>query len=275
MSGIESAWVNGEARTRIDVHDRGLQFGDGLFETLAVIDGRIMHWERHRARLMRGCQRLGLPQPPWEQLERELQAAAADPPQAVLKLLYTCGCSLRGYARPDDIRAQRILLRSAWPAGLERHSPSGLRILWCRHRLASQPRLAGIKHLNRLDQVLARAEWKDPEINEGLLRNQDGHVIEGIASNLFLVRNGVLHTPRLDKCGVAGVMREYLMASAYAAGIEVMESCMDVKDVIGADELLLCNSLMGLRPVAWLAGQRYETGPVTRHLLSLMNSESA
>lgn len=275
MSGIESAWINGEAQTRIDVHDRGLQFGDGLFETLAVIDGRIMHWERHRARLIRGCQRLGLPEPSWQQLERELQAAAADLPQAVLKLLYTCGCSLRGYARPNDIRPQRVLLRSAWPAGLERHSPSGLRIIWCRHRLASQPRLAGIKHLNRLDQVLARAEWQDPQINEGLLRDQDGHVIEGVASNLFLVRNDVLHTPRLDNCGVAGVMREHLMASARAAGIEVMESCMDENDVTGADELFLCNSLMGLRPVAWLAGQRYETGPVTRRLLSLMNPESA
>lgn len=275
MSQPGQAWINGEAHGQISVLDRGLQFGDGLFETLAVIDGRIAHWGRHRARLAEGCRRLGLAPPPWPQLEQELQLAAADCARAVLKLIYSCGPSRRGYARPTVPEPERILLRSAWPATLLRHSATGLRIIWCRHRLATQPALAGIKHLNRLDQVIARAEWQDPAIDEGLLCDQRGNVIEGVASNLFLVRDGTLLTPLLDDCGVAGVMREYLMQTAREAGIEVAETRIGRQDVIRADELFLCNSLMGLRPVIRLADQSYATGPLTLRLLSILNEQDS
>ncbi|RRQ20587.1 aminodeoxychorismate lyase [Thiohalobacter thiocyanaticus] len=273
MSQPEQAWINGVAQQQLSVYDRGLQFGDGLFETLAVIDGRIAHWELHRARLAHGCRRLGLPPPSWPQLEQELRLATTDCARAVLKLIHTCGPSLRGYARPAAPEPQRILLRSAWPASLQRHSAAGLRIIWCRHRLATQPALAGIKHLNRLDQVIARAEWQDPAIDEGLLCNQQGNVIEGVASNLFLVRDGALLTPLLDDCGVAGVMREHLMQTAREAGIEVEETRIDRHDVTGAEELFLCNSLMGLRPVIRLADQGYDTGPLTRRLLTILNNQ--
>lgn len=275
MSELGQAWVNGVAHKQISVHDRGLQFGDGLFETLAVINGRIAHWGLHRARLAEGCRRLGLAPPPWPQLEQELQLAAADCARAVLKLIHTCGPSLRGYARPAVPEPQRILLRTAWPASLLRHSATGLRIIWCRHRLATQPALAGIKHLNRLDQVIARAEWQDAAIDEGLLCDQRGNVIEGVASNLFLIRDGTLFTPLLDDCGVAGVMREYLMQTAREAGIGVEETRIDRQDVTGADELFLCNSLMGLRPVIRLADQGYDTGPLTRRLLSILNDRDS
>lgn len=275
MSGLEQAWVNGVVHNQLSVHDRGLQFGDGLFETLAVIDGRIAHWERHRARLAEGCRRLGLAPPPWPQLEQELRLAATDCARAVLKLIHTCGPSLRGYARPAASEPQRILLRTSWPASLPRHSTTGLRIIWCRHRLATQPALAGIKHLNRLDQVIARAEWQDSAIDEGLLCDQQGNVIEGVASNLFLGRDGILLTPLLDDCGVAGVMREHLMQTAREAGIKVAETRIDRQDVTGADELFLCNSLMGLRPVTRLADQCYNAGPLTRRLLSILNEQDS
>ena len=274
MSDCTQAWVNGEPCTQLSVYDRGLQFGDGLFETLAVIDGRIAHWPRHRTRLTRGCERLGLPAPAWPQLEQELQTAATGQTQAILKLIHTGGDSARGYARPDAAEPGCVLLRTAWPAHLERHSLSGLRLIWCRHRLGSQPRLAGLKHLNRLDQVIARGEWRDPAIDEGLLCNQAGNVIEGVASNLFLVRGGALHTPALEDCGVAGVMRAHIMETAVQAGIEVHEDRLDEAAVRDADELFLCNSLMGLRPVTRLADICYEPGPVTRRLLGYLTPET-
>ena len=275
MNAGELVWVDGEPQPHIPAHDRGLQFGDGLFETLAVIDGRIAHWPRHRARLQRGCRTLELPEPAWPALEQELHQAAAGQGRAVLKLIHTGGSSSRGYARPATPAPRRVLLRSAWPARLERHSPTGLRLAWCRHRLSSQPRLAGVKHLNRLDQVLARRELQGADIDEGLVCNQAGRVIEGVASNLFLVREGALHTPLLEDCGVAGVMREHIMETAAAAGIAVHETRLDPADVHAAEELFLCNSLMGLRPVTRLADHCYEPGPVTRRLLDLLTAETA
>lgn len=270
MTELEHTWVNGVSQGRISVHDRGLQFGDGLFETMPVIDGRIPHLDRHRLRLLQGCTRLGL-SPPDDALQQELQQAAAGTERAVLKLIYTRGVSARGYASPRDASPQRILYRSAWPSRLLRHDATGLRVRWCRHRLAVQPALAGIKHLNRLDQVLARAEWDDPDVQEGLMLNPVGEVIEGVSSNLFLVRHERLITPELADCGVSGIMRGRVLELAQEAGMAVSTSSVTQQDVLAADELFMTNSLMGLRPVTRLEDRGFPVGPITLELLSRLN----
>jgi len=251
--------VDGRATGCVPVLDRGLAYGDGLFETLAVTAGEIRLWDAHCDRLERGCAVLGLPAPDRALLRHEAESLLTDSDPWVLRITLTRGVGGRGYAPPLDPRPTRILSRHPWPASPTR---SGVRVRLCRHRLSTQPYLAGLKHLNRLDQVLARAEWDDPGIAEGLMRDQAGRVVEGTAANLFLVRGGVLETPRLHRCGVAGVARALTLEIATRLGIPWRERDLRPGDLYRADALFLTNSLQGLVPVARLADHAYDPAAI-------------
>ncbi|MEW6446378.1 MAG: aminodeoxychorismate lyase [Pseudomonadota bacterium] len=249
----------------VPLGDRGLHYGDGLFETMAVVDGTIRLFERHLARLELGAARLMLPQAPMRVLRDELAEVASGLGEGVLKLIMTRGSGGRGYALPESPQPSLIVLRypGAVPpvAGMEE---GGVRVRLCETRLARQPRLAGIKHLNRLEYVLARAEWSDPTVAEGLLLDSEGWLVEGVVSNVFFVRAGCLCTPLLDQCGVDGVMRQHVMTRAAALGVDVMEVRPCLRELLDADEVFITNSLHGIRAVTQLDGQRaWTAGPLT------------
>ncbi|QKT04841.1 aminodeoxychorismate lyase [Ectothiorhodospiraceae bacterium 2226] len=263
-------WVDGEPAAALLATDRGLHYGDGLFETLAVHDGRIRHLARHLARLSHGASCLDLPPPDRDTLRAELTQAAEGYERAVLKLLYTAGSGGRGYCRPAQPVARRILLRYPWPAAASAAAQAeGVRVRLCQTRLAGQPRLAGLKHLNRLEYVLASrelaAEGGEPAA-EGLLLDGEGTLVEGTRSNLFLVRGGGLLTPRLERCGVAGIARAVLMECAAALGLPCEERRLDLDDLAQAEEVFVCNSIIGIWPVRAWDDHRYLVGPVTRRL---------
>ncbi len=257
--------INGEARDTLSIHDRGLHYGDGLFETMAVVNGALPLWERHMARLCSDASRLGIPPPDPALLQAEAAPLCAGVSRGVLKIILTRGEG-RGYRIPQDATPTRILYRYPWPAWPASYADHGVRARICDMRLASNPRLAGIKHLNRLEQVLARSEWQDEEITEGLLMDQAGHVIEGTQSNLFIVREGRLLTPLLSQCGVAGVMRDLIMAEAQRLAITCEERELRLAQVLEADEVFLCNSLMGIWPVRVIGEVTYPDGEITRRL---------
>lgn len=257
--------IDGVPETRLALADRGLQYGDGVFETLAVRAGRPEFWEPHLIRLATGCERLGLPLPAAGLLRREADRLCAARNRAVLKIVLTRGCGGRGYRPPQPCRPTRALSLHPWPADAVPLAPVTVR--WCAHPLSENPRLAGLKHLNRLDQVMARAEWDDPDLQEGLMCLADGTPIEATAANLFLVRDGRLHTPRLDRAGIAGIVRGVLIGRARQLGLEVIEARVDRDELLAADELFLCNSVYGLRPVRALGERRWPApGPLTRRL---------
>lgn len=178
--------INGQDSTTLSAQDRGLLYGDGLFETIAIRNGAPLRWERHLQRLMLGCERLGIPCPDVTTLTLESLDLCKGHDRAVLKLIVTRGVGGRGYRAPAQLQPTRILARHPWPDYPD-HARDGVRVRLCDMRLAQQPALAGIKHLNRLEQVLARAEWNDEDIAEGLLFDREDHVIEATMSNLFLV----------------------------------------------------------------------------------------
>lgn len=253
--------VNGEPAMTIAVTDRGLAYGDGVFETLLLDAGEPVWWDAHLARLQRGCEALGIVCPEAGLLREEAARAAQGIARGVLKLTVTRGVSMRGYAAPADLAASRIVSLSSWPGNTAASVEQGIHVRWCRTTLAMQPLLAGVKHLNRLEQVLARREWHDPEIAEGLVCDSAGRVISATAANLFLVRDGRLLTPALTHCGVAGVCRDWILQQAT---VRVQE--IDRDAVLQADELFLSSSLRGILPVARLDGHRYAPGPMTRQL---------
>ncbi len=255
--------INGQVSDRLAVSDRGLNYGDGLFETLAVSAGRALLRDAHLARLADGCQRLGMLLPDMTGLEQELDQLCHDVERAVIKIIITRGEGARGY-RPDAGQAAtRILGRFPWPDYPNHYYTEGVAARVCQTRLGAQPALAGIKHLNRLEQVLARNEWQE-EVQEGLMMDMQGHLIEGTMSNLFVVIDDRLHTPELDQCGVRGVMREQVLSwcretgRAYSAG-RLTEQALDA-----ATEVFLTNSLIGVWPVRQVDHYRFMPGPVSR-----------
>lgn len=228
--------------------DRGLFYGDGLFETIRISAGEPVWLDAHLARLQRGCDALSIPFPDTIRTEiaRGLQASQLH--NAVLKLVLTRQATSRGYALDPRAGSNLYVLLYDAPAKPkirdERHT-LGL-VGLCSTRLGIQPQLAGHKHLNRLEQVLARSEWQHPELVEGLMLDTDGYLIEATASNIFLVHGTQLITPQLDRCGVAGVMREWVLSVAVELGYEPAEQRVTLTDIEKADGLLLTSSLLGV-----------------------------
>ncbi|SDG28845.1 aminodeoxychorismate lyase [Phytopseudomonas seleniipraecipitans] len=261
------SWVDGRPATSLSLGDRGLAYGDGLFETIAVRGGQPVLLDRHLARVGAGCKRL-LINLDSAQLRGELLAFCAELQQGVAKLIVTRGDGQRGYA-PSAGAPRRILQAGVMPAHPPQHAERGVHLFSCQARLAEQPLLAGLKHLNRLEQVLARAEWQDAEHAEGLMRDVSGRVIEGVFSNLFMVRDGMLSTPDLSRCGVAGVMRAELLEQAQSLGIICQVRDIELDELLTADEVFVCNSLYGIWPVRELQGRHWSVGPLTRKLQAI------
>ena len=253
--------VNGVAAEQIAITDRGLAYGDGVFETLLVANGQPVWWDAHLARLQRGCEALGIAAPAATTLDAEARALIAGQSRAVLKILVTRGAGGRGYGADPDLAPTRVLSLHAAPMLAPDDVAHGVAVRWCDTRLAIQPRLAGLKHLNRLEQVLARNEWRDDAIAEGLMRDLEGRAVCATSANLFVVRGGALLTPALHRCGVAGTARSWVLQRH-----DVAEVDLTVEDIEQADELLLCSSVRGILPVARLGGRRWNAGPMTQSL---------
>lgn len=262
------AWVDGCPADALSLTSRGLAYGDGLFETIAVKAGRPLLFERHLQRLDNACQRLAIAVD-LPLVSAEMLRFAAQLGEGVMKLILTRGDSQRGYAPALDALPRRILQGAAAPVYPSGHYQQGVRLFECRTRLAEQPLLAGLKHLNRLEQVMARAEWRDPDCAEGLMRDMSGRPVEGVYSNLFLIRNDVLLTADLSRCGVAGVMRAELLDQAQTLGIAVEIRDLSMSDLEQSDELFVCNSVYGIWPVRGYAQLNWPVGPLTRKLQAI------
>jgi len=258
-----ACWIDGQPAEALPLTDRGLHYGDGLFETLAVREGRIRHLDMHLDRLWDGCRRLGMPALDAQQLRRELDAAASGQSRAVMKLMVTRGSGGRGYRPPAEVKVTRVLLRYPWPEYPAEWAESGIEARICNTRLGSNPALAGIKHLNRLEQVLARAEWGEGAA-EGLMLDADAHVIEGTMTNVFASRQGLLVTPALDQAGVAGVTRRHILESAERAGIRVGVRRLSLDEFLDSEEIFVCNTIAGVWPVNCIGTRRYPVGDMAR-----------
>lgn len=265
--------INGQSADSISVLDRGLQYGDGLFETMAVIDGACPFWNAHMQRLQQSCERLQLPVPESSLLQAEADVLVRHEKRAVLKLILSRGEGGRGYRYPDPIQPSRIFMRHPWPDYPQQNRREGVQVRFCGTTLARQPALAGLKHLNRLEQVLARNEWQEAQIAEGLMLDENGNVIEGTMSNLFMVQNDILYTPDLSACGVAGIMRETILELARNADMTVRVTNITKDHLCEADEIFLSNSLIGIWPVNRIDEQTFAVGEISCRLQMLINRD--
>ena len=263
MSVESITLVNGVRSEQLPADDRGLAYGDGLFETFRVSNGRVTLEDLHFQRLQRGAERLRLSIDVSE-LRREVAEVSSTLSEGVLKLTVTRGSGPRGYLLPEPQRPVRIIQTGPLPAYLDAYQRDGVRLFRCKTTLARQPLLAGIKHLNRLEQVLARAEWSDPNIAEGLLSDTEGAIIEGTMSNVFLRIDGGWVTPDLSQSGVQGVMRDYLIQNIREAGQPVSVRRIDQRELASCSEWFCCNSVMGVWPVVAMGEMEWPIGAATR-----------
>lgn len=247
----------------IAANDRGLHYGDGVFETALLTDGRVRFLNDHLQRLFDGCERLGIRAPDRATLVSEITRVTASLRGAVLKIVVTRGAGTRGYRPNQEIESTRVVAVYAAPGP----SPArGISLRWCETRLGRNARLAGIKHLNRLEQVLAQAEWRDESIDEGLMLDTEGELVCATAGNVFIVREGVLLTPDLRFCGVRGIMRAQVLRAAAQLQIATSEEPLWPHDVEAASEVFVTNAVRGIRSAVALGSLRWAGGATAGRL---------
>ena len=264
-----NALLNGAALEQSLAASRGLHYGDGVFRTVLRFNGRFVDWRLQLQKLEHDARALGLDTPGTTMLQQEAETLCADDDACVLKIMLLRAAAGRGYA-PTGSASDRLLLRYPWPDYPAAHWREGITAFRSPVRLGRQPLLAGIKHLNRLEQVLASRDWP-AGMAEAILCDERGNAICGTRSNLFWVEQGVLHTPALDGCGVAGMMRDKLLAAAAALDLTVRVETRPWSKLLDADEAFISNSLIGIWPLRGLEQRQWPApGPLTSRLTGVL-----
>lgn len=261
MSGSSvqlSSWVNGQPADNISLNDRALQYGDGFFTTIAIYNNAVLNWDAHWWRIEQSCHALMLPLPDRTMLEKSMAMASTQfltsnsVDNAILKMVFTRGEGGKGYQAPETTRTNTLFyfkLDNDIIGVNPDASNSTLKAGVIDHK-ASINGLHGIKTLNRLENVLGRTEMAQNGYDEAVMLNLLGEVVCGTQSNLFLVNDKTITTPRLDKSGVAGTCRYQLLKLFEAMGFECIEKTLYLQDVEEAQELFFTNALRGVQPVA-------------------------
>ncbi len=267
---MQNCLINGIATNYVSVQERGLQYGDGLFETIACVDNGLEFWQAHFNRLQQGAQRLQIPCPEEKLWLQDIALLCKNlSGNGVIKLILTRGCSERGYRQLDTLSSTRMvsLTKGLAPryfdsTASQNGENKAADLCVCRQTISINPALAGIKHLNRLENVLARNEWKDT-YSEGLMLDSDGRVIEGTMSNLFAVKQMQLLTPALTMSGVTGIIREKIIELADKNLMPVSITELSMQALFTMDALFICNSLLEILPVKTLLFQpsEFQTSP--------------
>ena len=263
--------INGISTEHLPVMDRGLQYGDGLFETVACVEGKLQFWDEHIERMCVAAKRLNIEFSSIENFEHDVLSMLQDHniSNAVVKLILTRGQSERGYRSPLSQRVTRIVVLNDLPKFPDAYISQGIKLCFCQCPVSTNSRLAGIKHLNRLDNVLARNEWQD-EYQEGIMLDDSGYAIEGTMSNIFAVKNDQLYTPSLETSGVDGVIRGQILLIAQELAIEVNVVKINKKELENMDEIFVCNSIIGIWPVRSLNENKYNVGALTQNLYQVL-----
>ncbi len=270
FTGKEQYLVDGTNKS-ISPIDRGFSYGDGVFRTFKIKHGKPIDWDLHYQKLEADCNVLRIVCPSPDILLADIHKLFADEAgYFVAKIIITRGESKRGYALPTLAQPTRVLVKSEFPNYPESHYTDGVKLHLCELRLSEQPLMAGIKHLNRLENVLARMEWSDSAIADGVILDKAGRVIECTASNIFIRVNQTLMTPKLNRCGVAGVTRDYLLANAKKLGLKAKQVSLSLVDLMNADEVLICNSIFGVWQVVDFNNKLWEKQSLAQQCRELL-----
>lgn len=263
--------INGSTEDTISPLDRGLSYGDGVFRTFKVVDCLPVNWPIQYQKLVSDCGAVGIVCPSAEQLIGDIQTLFDLDETAVAKIIITRGVGERGYAPPAITTPTRVVIKSVLPKYPPYHFSEGVALYVCSTPVSFQPKLAGVKHLNRLENVMARAECLDPTFADGVMLDLEGHVIECTSSNILVRKGNRLMTPDLSRAGVAGVTRQRILDIAHYLHLQPETRMMTLDEVLSADEVLICNSLYGVWQVRSIADRTWLKGELALQLRELLN----
>ncbi|MER1978100.1 aminodeoxychorismate lyase [Pseudocitrobacter faecalis] len=261
--------INGLEQDTLAVNDRATQFGDGCFTTARIAQGGVSFLSAHLARLHLACQRLNIVFNDWTLLQDEMRQLATQQQQGVLKVIISRGVGGRGYSGADCLAATRILATSSSPAHYMNWRREGITLALSPVRLGRNPYLAGLKHLNRLEQVLIRSHLEQTDAEEALVLDSEGWVTECCAANLFWRKGRDVFTPRIDQAGVNGIMRQHIIAQLAESPYQLIEVVALPEALADADEVLICNALMPIVPVQHYAGHDWPSRELYLYLAPL------
>ena len=263
--------INGSFNAIISPLDRGFAYGDGVFRTIKMIGGLPQFWPQHYQKLVADCAAINIVCPSAELLMSDLQQLfLADAEKvdlmAVAKIIITRGEGNRGYTPPAITAPMRVVVKSPMPNYPESRLELGVQLTVCDTRLAAQPKLAGVKHLNRLENVLARMEWQSPDIADGIMLDMQDNVIECTSANIFARFGDELITPSLTQCGIAGITRQRIMELAYTLHLKTAVETFNVDQLLAADEVIICSSLYGAWQVNQIADKTLKKGALAANI---------
>ena len=264
--------INGAESETLAVNDRGVQFGDGCFTTARILRGQVQLLSAHLARLQTTCEKLFIPYDDWALLAQEMARLAQPHQDGVLKVIITRGAGGRGYSAAGCVNPTRILSVSPRPAHYLRWREEGISLSLSPVRLGRNPSLAGLKHLNRLEQVLIRSHLEQTDADEALVLDSDGWLTECCAANLFWRCGQDVFTPRLDQAGVNGIMRQFIIAQLALTAYRVVEVNAPLTALAQADEVLICNALMPVVPVQRYAEREWPARELYHYLAPICES---
>ncbi len=260
-------WINGELQDSLQARDRSVQFGDGCFTTARILQGEIVMPEAHLQRLKIACERLMIANVDWPALDGEMRFAASIRADGVMKVILSRGAGGRGYSAAGCLQPSRMIFLSDYPAHYHQWRQTGVRLALSSIRLGRNPLLAGIKHLNRLEQVLIRTELDQTGADEALVLDTDGSLVECCAANLFWRKGEQVFTPDLRHSGVNGIQRQWVIQRLRERKIEVREVSQPAEALADADEALITNALMPVLPVRQIENWHYSS----RQLFTLLH----
>lgn len=266
--------INGVLTDQISIKDRGLNYGDGVFETIAVHHKKLHYWTAHYNRLKMSCERLSIKAPDEKTLSADIAQLAFDATSSVIKIIVTRGQGGRGYSSEGISEPNIVISNNPWPSFVESYQQQGIKVRLCEHRLIINPALAGIKHLNRLDQVLARNEWHNDEYQEGLMLDQDDNLLEGISTNVFVKIDQQWITTPSKACVVDGVMRAAVLRNADKADINIEQRMITYSDLSNVKEMFVTNSIWGIVPVRSCESYLFKIGNDCRKLQKSLEKDS-
>ena len=239
------AIINGKEQSNISIFNRNFQYGDGLFETCVVNNNQILFWEKHLSRLDIGCRKLKIKNIEEEIWLKDIKKALSltSKKNCVLKLILSRGNSQRGYSYSDDILPVRVVIVSEMKNVQAKESFS---LEYASSGYHSNPNLAGIKHCNRIEQILARSSLKR---DEAIMLDENQNIISVTQGNIYFIFGQSLVTPKLDRCGVIGSRRSLILELAESIELNVEQGNVSMNDAKKADEAFISNSIMGIQSV--------------------------
>lgn len=239
--------INGTFK-KISPFDRAFQYGDGIFRTFVVENKKVLHWKHHYQKIVEDCLALKIIPPKEKDLLIDIDTLFKSNKKSVGKFIISRGNSERGYKFSEDIVHNRFLIKTEMPIYPKEYFEQGVNLFVCKQKLSTSI-LSGVKHLNRLENIIARQEWKGDYYFDGILLDQHGHVIECISCNIFMRIGNTIYTPKIKQVGIKGVTRGLIIKTSIKLGFKIKETTFKLDKLLQSDEVLITNSLFGVLQV--------------------------